>query len=210
MAQPPPNMSPELQARWLGLRQQQEKQKVNFQAQVAKDTAEFDEAVAAKRALFERNVATQRGHLQDRVEHARKELLDVQIRAEQAFWSKHTQVPPAANAAAPNHKMRTATASRPSSSAPAARQAPRQAPAQRSSAKVAPRPAQKKTVPKIIEISSDEEEKAPLPPKRAPQVSQCLQGSPSYTIPSGNIELFGGSSRKSVVSHCFPCALNRY
>jgi hypothetical protein len=205
MAQPSQNTSPELQARWLGLRQQHEKQSVNFQAQVAKDTAGFDDAVAAKRATFEGNVKTQRGHLQDRIEHARKELLDAQIRAEQAFWSKHTQAPRAANVAAPNPKMRTAATSRPMSSVPAARQAP----AQRSSGKAAPRPTQKNTVSEFIDLCSDEEEKAPLPPRHAPQPSKGPQDSSSYPIPSASIELFGGSSRKSFVSHHLTRILDR-
>jgi hypothetical protein len=69
MAQPPGNVSPELNAKWLALRQKHQEDSNDFQHAVAKRKSDFD----------------------NRVELARKKLLEKHICEESDFWSNHAR-----------------------------------------------------------------------------------------------------------------------
>jgi hypothetical protein len=77
MAQPPGNVSPELNAKWLALRQRHQEDSNDFQHAVAKSKSDFD----------------------NRVELASKKLLEKHIREESEFWNNHARASVAAQTA---------------------------------------------------------------------------------------------------------------
>jgi hypothetical protein len=186
MAQPPKNITPDVEAKWLALRQQHQEDSNKFQREVTRNRAEFE----------------------GRVEKRRKELLDKHINQEREFWSKHgkgsgvnkgatsasktarTQTPAGARGSTAAPRKSSAPAVRSSSSRPAvprfeldlhttpskASQSVRSPQVPSAPTKSTRRPLQKSGKPEVIDLCSDEDEKEP--PKKTPVVQQPVAPNP--------------------------------
>jgi hypothetical protein len=220
MAQPPGNVSPELNAKWLALRQKHQEDSNDFQHAVAKNKSDFD----------------------NRVELARKKLLEKHIREESEFWSNHARASVTAQTATlATNSARILTSGNARGNTKASRASTLRAatlkmqhypttPSRASQSAKSPRPPplQRTTIHEVIDLcDSDGDDissvkKAPVMRKPVAQVLahqqsvvqepatpghellKQVQNSALSSIPEANIEFFGGN----VINRAVSCGTN--